>query len=162
MDSDDLERLLIEHTDAWNEHDIDRLMSLFADDCVFEASGGSEYCGRRFSGRAQVTSAFADVLASMPDAHWGDGRHFVIADEYGVSEWRLTGTLLDGRRVDVLGCDFITVRDGKVVRKSSFRKQRAPVADSAPRGRARSARDRARPADDRGGFSWRWRGRRCR
>jgi hypothetical protein len=65
----------------------------------------------------------------MPDAHWGDGHHRVISDDYGVSEWRLTGTLLDGSRVDVLGCDLLTVRDDKIVRKNSFRKQRPPVAD---------------------------------
>ena len=128
MDSDALQRLLIEHTEAWNSHDLDRLMSLFADDCVFEASGGPEFHGRRFVGRAQVRSAFADVFDSMPDANWGDGRHFVISEDYGVSEWRLTGTLHDGRRVDVLGCDFLTARDDKIVRKNSFRKQRPVVA----------------------------------
>ena len=127
MDSDELERLLIEHTDAWNSHDIDRLMRLFADDCLFEASGGPEPYGCRFDGRAQVRTAFADVFDSMPDANWGDGRHFVISHDYGVSEWRLTGTLLDSRRVDVLGCDFLTVRDNKIVRKNSFRKHR-PLA----------------------------------
>jgi ketosteroid isomerase-like protein len=126
--TDDLERLLVEHTDVWNGHDFDRLMGLFADDCVFEASGGPEVCGSRFVGRAQVRAAFGDVLESMPDAHWGVGRHHVIADGYGVSEWRLTGTLADGGRVDVLGCDFLTVRDGSIVQKSSFRKQRPPVA----------------------------------
>ena len=127
MDKDDLERLLVEHTDAWNSHDIDRLMSLFADDCVFEASGGPEPYGCRFTGRDQVSTAFADVFDSMPDAKWGDGRHFPISVDYGVSEWRLTGTMLDGRRVDVLGCDFLTVRDNKIVRKNSFRKQRPPA-----------------------------------
>ena len=127
MQSDDLERLLIEHTDAWNSHDIDRLMSLFADDCVFEASGGPEPYGCRFAGQAQVRTAFADVFDSMPDAKWGEGRHFPISDDYAVSEWRLTGTLLDGHRVDVLGCDFLTVRDNKIVRKNSFRKQRPPA-----------------------------------
>jgi steroid delta-isomerase-like uncharacterized protein len=129
VNSDDLGRLLIEHTEAWNSHDIERLMSLFADDCVFEASGGPEPHGCRFAGRAQVRTAFADVFDSMPDANWGDGRHFVIADDYGVSEWRLTGTILDGSRVDVLGCDFLTVRDNKIVRKNSFRKQRPPMSD---------------------------------
>jgi ketosteroid isomerase-like protein len=129
VDGNELEGLLVEHTDAWNSHDIDRLMSLFADDCVFEASGGPEFCGRRVEGAAQVRTAFADVFASMPDAKWGDGRHFALGDDYGVSEWRLTGTLRDGGRVDVLGCDFLTVRDNKIVRKNSFRKQRPPVAD---------------------------------
>ena len=101
-------------------------MSLFADDCVWEASSGPESHGRRFEGPAQVKAAFADVFGSMPDANWGEGRHFVISDDYGVSEWRLTGTLVDGTRMDVLGCDFLTVRDDKIVRKNSFRKQRSP------------------------------------
>ncbi len=125
MERSDLERLLFEHTDAWNSHDLDRLMSLFADNCVFEASAGPESHGRRFESRAQVRAAFADVFGSMPDANWGDGRHFVISDDYGVSEWRLTGTLVDGTRIDVLGCDFLTVRHDKIVRKNSFRKQRS-------------------------------------
>ena len=129
MERHDLERLLIEHTEAWNSHDLDRLMTLFADDCVFQASAGAASDGHRFEGRPQVRDAFAHVLTSMPDANWGDGRHFVISDDYGVSEWRLTGTLANGGRVDVLGCDFITVRDGRIVRKNSFRKQRPPVAE---------------------------------
>lgn len=57
MDNDDLRRLLVEHTDAWNSHDIDRLMGLFGDDCVFDASGGTETHGQRFVGRADVRSA---------------------------------------------------------------------------------------------------------
>ena len=128
MERHDLERLLVEHTDAWNSHDLDRLMSLFADDCVFEASAGPEYHGRRFEGREQVRAAFADVLDAMPDANWGDGRHSAISDDYGVSEWRLTGTLVDGDHIDVLGCDFLTVRDDKIVRKNSFRKLRPSAA----------------------------------
>jgi hypothetical protein len=38
----------------------------------------------------------------------------------------LTGTRPDGSRLDVLGCDFLTVRGDRIVRKSSFRKQRVP------------------------------------
>ena len=127
MRHDDFERLLIEHTDAWNHHDLDRLLRLFADDCIFDASAGPEAQGRRFEGRDAVRAAFAEVLDSIPDANWGDGRHFVISDDYGVSEWRLTGTMTDGGHLDVLGCDFITVRESKIVRKNSFRKQRPPV-----------------------------------
>lgn len=122
----DLMDLLARHTEAWNSHDLEALMRLFADDCVFEASGGDEVCGRRYQGHRQVKEAFAEVLDSMPDARWGDGRHYVLAPDYGVSEWTLTGTLLDGRRLEVNGCDFLTVRDGKIVSKSSYRKNRPP------------------------------------
>ena len=128
MDSNGLKRLLVDHTDAWNSHDIDWLMSLFVDDCVFDASGGAEFCGQRFVGESEVRTAFAGVFETMPDANWGDVRHFVVSDDYGVSEWRLTGTYHDGNVIDVLGCDFLTVRENKIVRKNSFRKQRLPAA----------------------------------
>ena len=139
MDGESLERLLVEHTDAWNSHDVDRLMRLFTDDCVFEASGGPEFCGSRFTGPAQVRKAFADVLDGMPDANWGDARHYVLADDYGVSEWRLTGTRLDGSRIDVLGCDFLTVVGDRIAKKCSFRKQRPPITGSAAPGGATGA-----------------------
>lgn len=133
MEHDDLERLLVEHTDAWNAHDLDRLMRLFAPDCVFHASAGPDAEGATYVGHDRVRSAFAAVLASMPDAQWREGRHHVLGDRDGVSRWRLTATTVDGARLDVLGCDFLTVDDaGRLVRKNSFRKQRVSPA-SGPR-----------------------------
>lgn len=120
----DLQELLEAHTDAWNRHDADGLMSLFTEDCVFEASGGDEVCGTRYEGHEAVRAAFVAVLDSMPDARWGDGRHHILGTDYGVSEWTLTGTLSDGRRIEVNGCDFLTVRDGRITKKNSYRKQR--------------------------------------
>jgi steroid delta-isomerase-like uncharacterized protein len=128
-----LEDLLIEHTEAWNRHDLESLMSLFAEDCVFEASGGDEVCGTRYRGHIEVKAAFAEVLGSMPDAQWAGGRHHVLAADYGVSEWTLTGTLPDGRRLEVNGCDFLTVRDGKIISKNSYRKNRPPIPVEAER-----------------------------
>ena len=122
-----LEALLVEHTDAWNSHNLDQLMELFTDDCVFAASGGSDVHGESFEGREAVRDSFAAVFESMPDAHWGQGRHYVIGPDYGVSQWTLTGTLADRSRVEVEGCDFLTVRDGKIARKDSYRKQRPPI-----------------------------------
>jgi steroid delta-isomerase-like uncharacterized protein len=123
----DLLEILVRHTEAWNRHDLEALMSLFAEDCVFEASGGDEVCGRRYQGRGDVSEAFAEVLETMPDAEWGHGRHYSLAPDYGVSEWTLTGTVPDGRRLEVNGCDFLTVRDGKIISKNSYRKQRPPI-----------------------------------
>jgi hypothetical protein len=51
--------LLIRHTEAWNRHDLDALMDLFDRDCVFEASGGNEVCGKRYQGHTEVRQAFA-------------------------------------------------------------------------------------------------------
>ena len=127
QNQDEMTGLLVEHIDAWNDHDLDRLIGLFADDCVFEASGGPEVLGQRFEGKSAVRDAFAAVFERMPDAHWGDGRHYVIDEGYCVSEWTLTGTLADGSRLEVNGCDFLTVRDGQFTKKNAFRKQRPPI-----------------------------------
>lgn len=120
-------RLLVEHIDAWNAHDLDRLMELFADDCVFDASGGTSVHGQRFDGRGPVRDAFASVFDRMPDAHWGDGQHYTLGPDHYVSMWKLTGTLSDGSWLEVDGCDFLTVEDGLITRKHSFRKQRPPI-----------------------------------
>ncbi len=127
QNQDEIAGLLVEHIDAWNDHDLDRLIGLFADDCVFEASGGSEVLGQRFEGKSAVRDAFAEVFERMPACPLGDGHHYVIDDGYCVSEWTLTGTLADGSRLEVNGCDFLTVRDGQITKKNFFRKQRPPI-----------------------------------
>jgi len=109
--------------DAWNRHDVDALMSFMTEDCVFEASAGSDVCGTRYVGRESVRAGFAEVWATFPDAHWGNARHFV-REERGVSEWTFTGTRADGTRVEVHGCDLFTFRDGKIALKNSYRKNR--------------------------------------
>ena len=112
--------------DAWNRHDVDALMSFMTEDCVFEASAGTESCGTRYAGREAAKAGFAEVWAIFPDAHWGKARHFVCG-ERGVSEWTFTGKRADGIRVEVDGCDLFTFRDGKIALKNSYRKNRPPL-----------------------------------
>jgi uncharacterized protein (TIGR02246 family) len=122
----DLEKLLEAFAEAWNRHDVDLLMSMMTDDGVFEASGGTHVNGERYEGQEAVRAAFAAVFAQYPDAHWGNARHFVKGDR-GVSEWTFSGTMKDGRRVEVTGCDLFTLRNGKIAVKNSFRKNRPPT-----------------------------------
>lgn len=118
--------LLDAFADAWNRHDLDALMSMMTDDCVFEASAGNAAAGQRHEGQEAVRSAFAAVFEQFPDAHWGNARHFVTGDR-GVSEWTFTGTSKDGKRVEVTGCDLFTFRNGRIAIKNSFRKNRPPI-----------------------------------
>ena len=112
--------------DAWNSHDVDSLMSLMSDDCVFESSAGPDICGTHYAGHEAVRAAFAEVWTTFPDAHWGNVRHFVDGDR-GVSEWTFTGARADGTRVEVHGCDLFTFRGGKIALKNSYRKNRPPL-----------------------------------
>lgn len=109
--------------DAFNAHDVDAIMAHMTEDCVFEASAGPDVNGEQFKGQEEVRMAFLNVFATFPDAHWGGARNFVIGDR-GFSEWTFTGTRVDGTRVEVTGCDLFTFRDGKIVIKNSYRKNR--------------------------------------
>jgi ketosteroid isomerase-like protein len=117
----DVARLdLLEHmVDAFNKHDLDAIMSLFADDCVFESPRGPNPWGRRFTGQAEVREGLGARFTSIPDVHYRDGCHFTSGDR-GASEWTLTGTTVDGDRLEVRGCDLWTFRGDKIVLKDSF------------------------------------------
>ena len=60
MPSPDLFDLLDRFADAWNRHDLDALMSMMTDDCVFEASAGADVNGQRSEGQAAVRAAYAE------------------------------------------------------------------------------------------------------
>ena len=113
-----------------NRPDVDGLMSFMTDDCVFEASAGADICGSRYVGAVAVRAGFAEVWAVFPDAHWGNARLFVQGDR-GVSEWTFSGTRADGTRVEVHCGDLFTFRDGKILLKDSYRKNRPPLAKPA-------------------------------
>ncbi|MGH3137961.1 MAG: nuclear transport factor 2 family protein [Gaiellaceae bacterium] len=112
-------RVLERMVEGFNDHDLDAIMALFTDDCVFESPRGPDPWGRRFEGPAAVREGLGSRFATIPDVHYGDGRHFVSGDR-AASEWTLTGTTLDGVKLEVRGCDLWTFRGDEVVVKDSF------------------------------------------
>ena len=123
MTTSDLVELLERFAAAWNRHDVDTLMSMMTDDCVFEASTGPDVNGQRSEGQSAVRAAYTEVFDAYPDTHWANARHF-IAGNRGVSEWTFTGTQQDGTRIEVTGCDLFAFRDGQIAIKNSYRKNR--------------------------------------
>ncbi len=109
--------------DAFNRHDVDAVMTHFADDCVFFTVAGDGQAGNRIEGAAAIAKAFSAVWAGMADAEWADHTHFVAGDR-GVSQWTFRGTDKDGNRIEADGVDLFRIRDGKIVEKNAFRKQR--------------------------------------
>jgi hypothetical protein len=88
--SSDLEQTLRRVLEAFNEHDLDAIMSAFADDCVFETPRGPDRWGRRFVGKDEVRKGLAARFEGIPDVHYGDDDHFACGNR-GVSEWTITG-----------------------------------------------------------------------
>lgn len=107
--------------DAFNAHDLDAIMGYFADDCVFHMPRGAKPRGDSFTGRDAVRAGLAKRFEGIPDVHYGDERHWVCGDDFGVSEWTLTGTLASGGRIEVRGVDLLEFdASGRITRKDSF------------------------------------------
>jgi ketosteroid isomerase-like protein len=117
----DIRTTLTELCDAFNAHDLDRIMRLFAEDCVLEMPRGNKPYGTRYEGKLAVREGLAARFEGLPDVHYGNARHFVDAEAMtGISKWHLTGTDREGHRRQVNGCDFYTFREGKVVAKDPY------------------------------------------
>ena len=105
--------------DAFNDHDVDAIMSYFAEDCVLDMPRGPAPGGQRLVGKQQVREGIQSRLDSIPDVHYGDDRHWLCGDR-AVSEWTLRGTRRTGESIEVRGCDLFQFVDGKISRKDSF------------------------------------------
>jgi ketosteroid isomerase-like protein len=129
VDMADIRSKLIGLCEAFNAHDLDRIMTYFADDCVLEMPRGPHAWGARFEGRQAVRQALASRFEGLPDVHYGNEEHFVDTDrQTGMTKWMLTGTTREGRCLEVSGCDFYTFRNDQVTRKDSYWKIIEPVS----------------------------------
>jgi ketosteroid isomerase-like protein len=105
--------------DAFNRHDLDRIMEFFSEDATFDMPRGAEPWGTRYVGKDEVRRGLASRFSGIPDVHYGDDRHWVSGDR-AVSEWLLTGTSATGEKIRVRGCDLFETRNGKLIRKDSY------------------------------------------
>ena len=106
-------------TQAFNDHDLDRIMRYFADDAVLEMPRGPDPWGRRYVGKAAIREGLLARFTGLPDVHYGADSHYVDGN-MGISQWTVMGTTPAREHVEARGCDFYSFRDGKVVKKDSF------------------------------------------
>jgi ketosteroid isomerase-like protein len=105
--------------DAFNRHDLVAIMSFFGNHPVFDMPRGPQPWGTRAEGEAEVRALLATRFEGIPDVNYSEDRHFVCGDR-GVSEWLLTGTARDGKKIRVRGCDLFEFAGGKITKKDSF------------------------------------------
>ena len=105
---------------AFNAHDLDGVMSHFADRCTLDMPRGPHPWGARAEGEDDVRRLLATRFEGIPDVHYGNVSHFVDGTT-GISKWTLTGTTQKGAKIEVNGCDFYTFdEEGRVTRKDSY------------------------------------------
>ena len=97
---------------ALNAHDIDAVMALMTDDCLFENTWPPPD-GERHEGQAAVRAFWARFFADSPDARFEEEARFAAGDACAV-RWVYRWTGDDGASGHVRGVDLFRVRDGRV------------------------------------------------
>jgi ketosteroid isomerase-like protein len=107
--------------EPWNQHDVDGALALMTDDCVWEITRGREPHGTLYTGQAGVRSAIVAAFKALPDISYQLVRNS-FGEDLVVVELLVTGTLGDGSKARFHACDLLTLRDGLIAAKRSYRK----------------------------------------
>ena len=99
--------------EALNSHDIDAVMALMTEDCIFENTFPAPD-GTRHVGAPVVRTELGNFLISSPLARFEE-EELIACDDRCVVRWRYSWG--DGH---VRGVDVMRVRDGKVSEKLSY------------------------------------------
>jgi steroid delta-isomerase-like uncharacterized protein len=127
VDGQELQAFIDRYNAAWNDHDVEAIVSMHTEDSVFE----NHVTGDLDVGREQIGRAIASIFAVFPDLSF-ETRRAYVRDDLVVQEWTARGTHEGtmtragievpptGRKVDYKGMDVIPIRDGLVARKDVY------------------------------------------
>ncbi len=127
MKGQELQDFIDRYNAAWNDHDVEAIVSMHTDDSVFE----NHVTGDVNVGRDQIARAIQGIFSVFPDLRF-ETRRAYIRDDLVVQEWTARGTHEGtmtrsgievpptGRKVDYKGMDVIPIRDGLVARKDVY------------------------------------------
>ncbi len=103
---------------AFGARDLDLIMALMTEDCVFESTSPAPD-GQRHEGAAAVRRVWEEMFEQTADATFTEEESFVCEDR-GVQRWHYAWTEPDGTSGHVRGVDVLRFRDGKVCEKFSY------------------------------------------
>ncbi len=127
MATSDLERMLDDWAMAWSSidnKDPERVLALFADDCVYE----DVTLGVGVRGKEKLRSFVSRAFAGIPDFKYGVTSRFA-ASQWAVIEWVMSGTHTGdfpgmpatGKRFSsVRGASILELQAGKIRRESDY------------------------------------------
>jgi steroid delta-isomerase-like uncharacterized protein len=121
-----LEETIGRYNDAWNDHDLEAIMSMHAPDMVFE----NHTAGESAQGE-DVRAHIGAIFESWPDIHF-ETRRLYVRDGVVTQEWTATATHSNtmrrgdlvaeptGKGVEWRGVDVIPFEDGLIKRKDVY------------------------------------------
>ena len=126
-DAQALEETIGRYNDAWNAHDLDAIISMHAEDMVFE----NHTAGESAQGPDQVRERIGSIFETWPDIRF-ETRRLYARDGVVTQEWTASATHTNtmrrgelvadptGNRIEWRGIDVIPFEDGLVKRKDVY------------------------------------------
>ena len=117
------ETLFREYLTNWNTHDVDKIVSFFTDDCIYENLSR----GQTYRGKNQLREWVKTTFEAIPDFKL-DITSLFAAGDLLACEWVMTGTLsgdssgipITGKSFSVRGATIAQLKDGKIQRNADY------------------------------------------
>lgn len=106
-----------EFNETWNRGDLNAILELISEDCVFENTSPAPD-GQRCVGKPEIAAAWEPVLAT-PGMRFEAEELFEAGDRV-VVRWTYHWSNGDGAPGHIRGVDVMRVRDGLVTEKLSY------------------------------------------
>ncbi len=117
MDTAETLNAVRKFNESFNNHDIDGIMAMMTDDCIFESTAPPPD-GVRYAGQAAVRKYLEKFFRTSPDALLETEE--IFADESRcVVRWIYRKTM-EGKPWHLRGIDLFRVRGGKIAEKFSY------------------------------------------
>jgi steroid delta-isomerase-like uncharacterized protein len=108
---------------AWSSQDIDRILTLCTDDCIYEDVTMSAVS----RGKSEIRTFAGAVFGAFPDFKIEMTTGFVAGDR-AAAEWTMSGTHkgdlpnlpATGKRFSIRGATICELRDGRIKRVSDY------------------------------------------
>lgn len=110
--------IVLAFNDALNARDVDDMMRLMSEDCVFENTAPPPD-GARYEGQAAARAFWEQFFASARETHIEIEEIFSVGDRC-VMRWVYHWTDAAGAAEHIRGIDLYTLRDGLIAEKLSY------------------------------------------
>ena len=117
------EKMFREYLAAWNTHDLDKIVSFFTDDCVYENLAR----GQTYRGKDELKAWATMSFDAIPDFKL-DVTSLFASGEWVACEWVMSGTQsgaipglpATGKSFSVRGSTVAQLKDGKIMRNADY------------------------------------------
>ena len=101
---------------AWNSHDVERILTFYTDDILFEDVALEQIK----VGKQDFRQALQEFFATFSDIHI-EIKSFIDVEDMAGGEWVMTGVRTDtGKSFSIQGVSVFEFQEGKIARNSEY------------------------------------------